>query len=82
MSRTFYYRQIQPEPEGEYIELALGVAIQKEGCGDWGESVIIVKGDHMHSFVKGLAASGTMKGADELEEAIRRLGKIEVYVRF
>lgn len=82
MSRTFYYRQVQPPPEGEYIDLALGVAIQKEGGADWGESVVIKKGDWMHAFVKGLAASGTMEGAQELADAIERLETIQVYVRF
>lgn len=82
MSRTFYYRQIQPPPEGEYIDLALGSAIQREAAADWGESVTIKKGDWMHAFIKGLAASGTMEGAQALVDAIDRLGTIQVYVQF
>lgn len=83
MSRTFYYRQVLPEPEGEYVELALGVKIWEYVDHEWADGPVVVhKGDRVHAFIEGLAASGTMEGAQELADAIDHLKDVEIYVRY
>jgi len=83
MSRTWYYRQVLPEPAGEYVDAVLALKIGEEVDHDWIDGPIdIKKGSRTHAFVRGLAASGTVAGAQDLAGAVERLGEVEIYVEW
>lgn len=79
MSRSHHYRQFPPPPEGAQVGPHLAEKIRDVVAADRYEALVIVRNDRLHWFIKGLAAGG-VDGASVLEDAIGRLGKIELYV--
>lgn len=81
MSASMYWRPVNPKPEGEYVEDAVRYAIAKRlwdgNASDSTEKHEIESYDIV--YLQGLRDAG-VKGAQELLDAVRKHGNIEIWI--